>query len=108
VAIDDIVQRSMPTPTADEQALEPIPALLLLHRRERLFHQSASKLFFILFRYLRIAHYMDDTIAEDQPIGAHHFRHRQRRGNLHCGDAGFFELRRDRSAAASAGPSRRS
>ena len=85
-----------------------IPTLLLLHRRERLFHQSASELFFILFRYLRIAHYMDDTIAEDQPIGADHFRHRQRRGNLHCGNAGFFEFRRDRSTAASAGSSRRS
>ena len=85
-----------------------IPTLLLLHRRERLFHQSASELFFILFRYLRIAHYMDDTIAEDQAIGANHFRHRQRRGNLHCGNAGFFKFRRDRSTAASAGSSRRS
>ena len=88
--------------------LAAIQRLLFLHRRERLFHQPAPQLLFVLFRYLNIANDMDDTIAEHQPVGANHFRHRQRRGDLHRRDASLFQFRCDRSAAASAGPSSRS
>jgi len=80
---------------------------LLLHGGQSLFHQTAPHLLLVLRRDLGVADHMDDTIAQHQPVGADHFCHWQRRGNLHCGDTGFFQLRSDRSAAASAGPSSR-
>lgn len=79
---------------------------LFLHGRERLLDQTASYFLFVFRRHLSVADHMDDPIAEYQPIGTDHFCHRQGRGDLHRGDAGFFQLRGDRSAAARAGPSR--
>ena len=50
---------------------------------------------------------MYDASAQDDAIGSDHLGDWQGRGNLHHRDARFFEFRRDRSAAARAGPSRR-
>lgn len=49
---------------------------------------------------------MDYAVAEHGSIGPDHFGDRQRRRYLHGRDAGLLELRRDRSAAARARPSR--
>ncbi len=50
---------------------------------------------------------MHDAATQDDAVGAHHLGDGLRGGNLHYRDAGFFQLGRDRSAAASAGSSRR-
>jgi hypothetical protein len=50
---------------------------------------------------------MDDAGAQDDTVGADHLGDRLCGGNLHHRDAGFFQFGRDRSAAASAGASRR-
>lgn len=53
-----------------------------------------------------IAHDVNDTVTKHQAIGTDHFRHRQSRRDLHRGNSRLFEFRRNRSAAASARPSR--
>jgi hypothetical protein len=50
---------------------------------------------------------VDDAGALHDAISADHFGDRPRGGDLHDGDAGFFQFGCDRSAAASASPSRR-
>jgi hypothetical protein len=50
---------------------------------------------------------MHDASAQNDTVGSNHLGDRQGGGNLHHRDACFFEFRRDRSAAARAGPSRR-
>ena len=50
---------------------------------------------------------MNNAVTEHQPIRADHLGDGQRRSNLHGGDTRLFQLGCDRSAAASAGSSRR-
>jgi len=76
-------------------------------RIQRLFDQFAPHLFFLLGRNFGVADDVDDAVTEHSAIGADHFGDRQSRGDLHGGDAGFFQFGCDRSAAASAGASRR-
>jgi hypothetical protein len=49
---------------------------------------------------------VNNAVTEHQAIGSNHFRHGQSRRDLHRGNSGLFEFRRDRSAAASARSSR--
>jgi hypothetical protein len=64
------------------------------------------QLFFLLRRQVWIAADMHNTAPLDHTVRAHHLRHRKHGGHLHDWNARFFELGRDRSAAASGGPSR--
>ena len=75
-----------------------------MQRVQRFLHQLSSQFFFFRERQFRIAGNMHD--AEDKAIGTDHLGDRLRGGNLHYWDARFFQLGRDRSAAASAGASR--
>lgn len=79
-----------------------------LQRIEGLLHELSSEVFLVGRRELGVARHMDDAGSQNYPVGSHHFSNRQSRGDLHDRDACFLELRRDRSAAASAGSSRRS
>lgn len=45
---------------------------------------------------------MNDAIPEHHAIGSDHSRDRERGGDLHGGNPGFFQLGGDRSAAARA------
>ena len=76
-------------------------------RSQRLLDKLAAQLFFLLRRHLGVADDVDDTVTEYDPVGADHFGDRQRCGDLHGGDAGFFQFGCNRSAAASARTSRR-
>ena len=49
---------------------------LLLHGGQRLFDQAAADFFLVLGRDLGIADDVDDAVAQHQPVGADHFRHR--------------------------------
>jgi hypothetical protein len=80
--------------------------LVRLQRVQRFLHQLSSQFFFFCERQFRIAGNMHDAGAEDNAIGTDHLGDRLRGGNLHYRDARFFQLGRDRSAAASAGASR--
>lgn len=75
---------------------------------ERLFHQLTPKLFLVVGGEAGIANDVNNAVAEHQAIGADHFCNRQSGSDLHRRDAGFFQFRGDRSAAARAGSSRRS
>ena len=89
--------------------MTPTRKLLLLVRLQRVqcfLHQFSPQLFFLRGRQFGIAGDMDDAGAQDDTVGADHLGDRLRGGNLHYRDAGFFQLGRDRSAAASAGASR--
>jgi hypothetical protein len=75
---------------------------------ERLFYQLTPELLLFLGGHTGITDYVNNAVPKHQAIGSDHFRDRQRRSYLHRGDAGFFQFRGDRSAAARAGSSRRS
>jgi hypothetical protein len=81
--------------------------LVRLQRVQRFLHQLSPQLFFLRGRQFGIAGHMDDAGAQDDAVGADHLGDWLRGGNLHHRDAGFFQFGRDRSAAASAGASRR-
>ena len=51
---------------------------------------------------LGVADYVDDTIAEHQPVAAYHLGNRHSRSDLHGWNSRLFQLSGDRSAAASA------
>ncbi len=51
---------------------------------------------------------MHDAIAEHWAIGSYHLSDGHSRGDLDRRNTSLFEFRRDRSAAARTGPSRRS
>ena len=51
---------------------------------------------------------MHDAVTQNGAVRAHHFRDRQGCCDLNRRDAGLLQFRRDRSAAARAGASRRS
>ena len=76
-------------------------------RIQRLFNQSAPKLSFFGERHRGISDDVDDTVAQHQAICPNHFCDRQSRRDLHRRDTCLFEFRRNRSAAARAGSSRR-
>ena len=78
-----------------------------LELRERLFQQLTANFLLVFGRNRGVADDMDNAIAKHRPVGADHLRDRQRRGDLYGWDAGFFKFGGNRSAAASAGPSRR-
>ena len=85
-------------------------ALLLLIRLQPIQcfrHELSSQLFFLPGWQFGIAGDMHDAATQDDAVGAHHLGDRLCGGNLHYWDARFFQLGRDRSAAASAGSSRR-
>ena len=77
-----------------------------LQRGESLLYKLSPEVLFVTRGELGVAGHMHDAGAQHDSIRAHHFCDGQRRGNLHHGDAGFFELSGDRSAAASARASR--
>ena len=74
---------------------------------QRLLDQFAPQFFFLISRHLGVADDVDDAVTEHGSIGTDHFGDGQGRGDLHGRDAGFFQFGCDRSAAASAGTSRR-
>ena len=80
--------------------------LIRLQRVQRFLHQFSPQLFFVRGRQFSIAGDVHDARAQDDAVGTHHLGDRLRGGNLHYRDARFFQLGRDRSAAASAGASR--
>ena len=77
-----------------------------LQRVQRFLHELSPQFFFLCRRQLGVAGDMHDAGAEDDAVGADHFGDGFGGGDLHHGNAGFFEFGRDRSAAASAGSSR--
>ncbi len=81
--------------------------LIRLQRVQRFLHQFSPQLFFLRGRQFSIAGDVHDARAQDDAVGTDHFGDRLRGGNLYHRDAGFFQFGRDRSAAASAGSSRR-
>ena len=63
------------------------------------------QLLFFLLRQIGITQHVDNATALYNTIRTDHFGDRHDRGHLHHGNASFFEFGRDRSPAASAGPS---
>ena len=84
-----------------------VPFLIRLQSAERLFDQLAPHFLFFLRRHFGIADDVDDAVAEHGSVGADHLGDGQGGGDLHGWNTGFFQFGGDRSAAASAGPSRR-
>jgi hypothetical protein len=82
-----------------------IPARLFLEGSERFAEDAFAQLFLFRGRQVGVSKWVDDAVALDDPVRAHHLRHGYHRGDLRYRDAGFFQLSRDRSAAASGGPS---
>ena len=78
-----------------------------LKLRERFFQQLTANFLLVFGRNRGIADDVDNAVAEHRPVGADHLGDGQRRSDLHGWDAGFFQFGGDRSAAASAGSSRR-
>ncbi len=91
--------------------MSPISFLILRsilpQRRQRIFDQLASEFFFFIGRHVRVTDDVHDAVAEHYAVGTDHFCYRQCRSDLHRRDAGLFQFRRNRSAAASAGASSR-
>jgi hypothetical protein len=79
--------------------------LIQLQSGQGSLHQLAAYFLFLLRRNPGIAHHVNDGVAENQAIGTHHLGDGQRRGDLYRWNTCFFQLSRDRSAAASAGSS---
>lgn len=71
-------------------------------------HEPAAQIFLIVRRQFDIAGDMHDAVAQYHAVRSDHLGNRQGRSNLHHGNAGSLQLRCNRSAAASARPSRRS
>ena len=87
---------------------DPLPVAVRAQRIQRSLHQLPANFFFLLERDLDVAYHMNDAVTENGAVGAHHLSNREGRCDLHCRDAGLFQFRCDRSAAASARPSSRS
>lgn len=79
-----------------------------LERLQRVLNQLAPRIFFFVGREGCVTGDVDNAASKDDPVGAHHFGYGHSRGDLDHGDARLFQLRRDRSAAASARASGRS
>ena len=71
-------------------------------------HEPATQVLLIVRGQFGIAGDMHDSITHYHAVRSNHLGNRQGGSNLHHGDAGLLQLRCDRSAAASARPSRRS
>ena len=82
--------------------------LVRLKRVEGLLHELAAQFFFVVGRQLGVAGDVNDAGAQHYAVGADHLGDGQGGSNLDYRNAGFFQFSRYRSAAASAGPSRRS
>ena len=76
-----------------------------LQRLQRLFHQFATQFFFLFRRNVGVADDVNDAVPSYSAVGADHLGNGQSRGDLNRRDAGLFEFRCDRSAAACARPS---
>ena len=75
---------------------------MMQERCQRLLHQHSAHFPLLLPRQFGIADYVNDAIAQHQPIRTHHLGNRHRRSDLHGGNSCLFQLGGDRSAAASA------
>jgi len=78
-----------------------------LQRVQRFLHELSSQLLFFSGRQFGVAGDVDDAGAEDDAVGTDHFGDRFGSGDLHHRDAGLLQFSCNRSAAASAGSSRR-